>query len=146
MFGAIMGIALTAVLILLELFALFSRAFLERITVVNSIVLAAAGGITLYLCNRNFDAFFSFKIHPAICLVIGIALFFLFYFLQTTKVGFWIFAVLFSIVWAFLTALILRIFIESMDMVWFWVVFGISFFINIGSHLRSRDETEFSLG
>jgi len=146
MFGPVMGILLTVILILLEVFALLSRAFLERITVVNSLVLAATGGITLYLCNRSFDAFFSFKIHPAICLVIGIALFFLFYFLQTTRIGFWIFAVLFSTFWALLTALILKAFIQSMDMVWFWVVFGISFFINIGAHLRSRDETEFSLG
>lgn len=144
MFGAIIGIAATIIIIAIELIGLCSRAFLERITLVNSFVLAAAGGITLYLCNRNFDAFFSFKIHPAICLVIGIALFFLFYFIQTTKVGFWIFAVLFSTVWAFMTAVLLRLFITSMDMVWFWVVFGISFIINIGSHLRSRDETEYS--
>ena len=134
------------IMIILGLVMLFSKAFLERITLVNSFVLASALGIYAYLCNRHINAFFDFQIHQAICLVIGLAAFFLFYFIQTTRVGFWIFAVIFSIVWAFATAFVIQMFISQVDMVWFWVIFGPSFIINIGSHIRSRNETVFIFG
>ena len=117
-----------------------SKAFLERITIVNGFCIAAASGIVLYLCNRKIDTFFDFQIHLAICFVIGTVVFFLAYFIQTTKVGFWIFAVIFSAAWAFVSVLILYAFVTK-DMVWFWVIFGVSFLINIGSHNRSREYT-----
>ena len=68
------------IMIILGLVMLFSKAFLERITLVNSFVLASALGIYAYLCNRHINAFFDFQIHQAICFVIGLAAFFLFYF------------------------------------------------------------------
>lgn len=113
------------------------RAFLVHINVINSICLGLFSGIYLYLGNRHIDTFYSFKIHPAICLVIGIAVFFLTYIAQKTKVGFWIFTIIFSLAWAFISATIIYIF-ATYDMVWFWVVFSLSLIINVSSHIRSR--------
>jgi hypothetical protein len=135
---------LLILLVVINLVLLFTTAFLERITLVNSSCLAIAGGVTLYLCNRNFDAFFDFKVHPAICFVIALAIFGAAYFLQTTKVGFWIFAVLFSLVWAFALSLIAFLF-ATQDMIWIYVVFFLSFIINIGSHIRSREYTTITI-
>lgn len=135
---------LLILLVVINLVLLFTTAFLERITLVNSSCLAIAGGVTLYLCNRSFDAFFDFKIHPALCFVIALAIFGVAYFLQTTKVGFWIFAVLFSLVWAFALSLIAFLF-ATQDMIWIYVVFFLSFIINIGSHIRSREYTTITI-
>lgn len=135
---------LLILLVVINLILLFTTAFLERITLVNSSCLAIAGGVTLYLCNRSFDAFFDFKVHPAICFVIALAIFGAAYFLQTTKVGFWIFAVLFSLVWAFALSLIAFLF-ATQDMIWIYVVFFLSFIINIGSHIRSREYTTITI-
>lgn len=113
------------------------KAFLVHIDVINSIFLSISSVIYFYLGNRKFNAFYTLTIHPAICLLIGISIFVLTYLAQNTKIGFWIFAVLFSIAWSFLGAAII-FFITKNDMTWFWVVFGILLIINFSSHIRSR--------
>ncbi len=133
----ILDLLLAAVILGIAFGLSMIRAFMVRINVINSACLALFSGIYLYLGNRYINTFYNFKIHPAICLVIGIAVFLLTYIAQKTKVGFWIFTVLFSIAWAFVSAMIIYIFATE-DMVWFWVVFVLSLIINVSSHIRSR--------
>lgn len=66
--------------------------FLGHIILFDSIFLAVISGI---ICNQIWS------VHPAICIVIAIALFGLLFWLQNTKVGFWIIGVLLSAFWAF---------------------------------------------
>ena len=126
------------IMIALNLFSIFSSALLERINVVNSIVSGLASGIILYLCNRSFDAFFSAQLSVGVCIGVGVAVIIAAYFIQKTKPGFWIFAVIFSLIWAFVSAMILYIFVTESNL-WFWIVFILSAVLNMGSHLNSRE-------
>lgn len=126
------------IMIALNLFSIFSSAFLERINVVNSIVSGLSAGIVLYLCNRSFDAFFNAQLSAGVCIGVGIAVIIAAYFIQKTKPGFWIFAVIFSLIWAFVSAMILYIFVTESNL-WFWIVFILSAVLNMGSHLNSRE-------
>lgn len=144
MIGIILGVALTIVYIIINISLFCSVAFLARITLIDSLVIGLAGGIALYLCNRAFDvSFFSSQINPVVCLVVAVVLFIAAYFLQKTKPGFWIFAVIFSILWSFIAALTVHILITE-NMIAFWAVFAVSFIMNISSHIRSRG-AEFKL-
>ena len=140
--GIVIGIALTAAFIILDIVLLCSFAFLQRITLVNSLVIALAGGVVLYLCNRAFDVtFFSSQVHLAICLIVCVVLFLTAYFIQKTTPGFWIFAVIFSALWSFVTAFTVYMLVTK-NMIIIWGIFAVSFIINIASHKRSRDCTE----
>ena len=140
--GIVIGIVLTAVFIILDIVFLCSFAFLQRITLVNSLVIALTGGIALYLCNRVYEiSLFSSQVHLVICLAVCVILFLLAYFIQKTTIGFWIFAVIFSLLWSFITALTVYILVTK-NMVVVWGIFAVSFIINIASHKRSRDCTE----
>jgi len=138
------GIILTIIFLVLDIVLLSSYAFLAKITLIDSLVIGLAGGITLYLCNRSFNvSLFSTQFSPVICLAFTVILFTVAYFLQKTTPGFWIFAVIFSVLWSFLAALVVSLFITESKPV-FWIVFAVSFLLNIGSHIRSRD-AEFRL-
>ena len=113
-----------------------TNAFLNRITMLNSFVFAVAVGVLLYQSNRKFDAFFDFKINPIICVVIGIVIFNLVFFIHHTKVGFWIFTILFSIVWGYIAGWL--IFTIEYNFIWFIVAFIIAFAGCIKLHLRAR--------
>ena len=144
MIGFVIGIILTIVFLVIDIVLICSYAFLAKLTMIDSLVIGLAGGIALYLCNRAFDvSFFSTKVHPVICLAVAVVLFTLAFLLQKTKPGFWIFAVIFSILWSFIAALTVHILITE-NMIAFWIVFAVSFLMNISSHIRSRD-AEFKL-
>lgn len=139
MISIIIGIILIIVFLVINITLFCSIAFLARITLVDSLVIGLAGGISLYLCNRAFDvSLFSTQVHPAICLAVAVVLFVIAFFLQKTTPGFWIFALVFSAIWSFLAALTVHMLITD-NMIVFWGVFAVSFLMNIGSHKRSRD-------
>ena len=144
MISIIIGVILIIIFLIINITLFCSIAFLARITLVDSLVIGLAGGIALYLCNRTFDvSMFSTKIHPAICLVVTVVLFTAAFLLQKTTPGFWVFAVIFSVLWSFIAALTVHILITE-NMIAFWIVFAVSFLMNISSHIRSRD-AEFKL-
>lgn len=139
MIGFIIGIILTIIFVIIDIALLCSYAFLARITLVDSLAVGLAGGIGLYLCNRAYDVpFFSSQINPVICAVVVVLLFIASYFLQKTKPGFWIFAVIFSAAWSFVAALTVYVLIKQ-SMTAFWITFAVSILMNIASHIRSRD-------
>lgn len=139
MISIIIGIILIIVFLVINITLFCSIAFLARITLVDSLVIGLAGGISLYLCNRAFDvSLFSTQVHPAICLAVAVVLFVIAFFLQKTTPGFWIFALVFSAIWSFLAALTVHMLITD-NMIVFWGVFVVSFLMNIGSHKRSRN-------
>lgn len=103
--------------------------FLGHIILFDSIFLAAISGI---VCNQIWS------VHPAICIVIAVVLFGFLFWLQNTKVGFWIIGVLLSALWAFVFGFLAYIF-SSEDMTWFYVVMGLGFIVMMGLHLKARD-------
>ena len=144
MLGIFIGIILTIIFIIIDIALLCSYAFLARITLVDSLAVGLAGGTALYLCNRAYEVpVFSSQINPLICAGAAVLLFIASYFLQKTKPGFWIFAVIFSVAWSFVAALTVYVLIKQ-SMTVFWITFAVSMFMNIASHIRSRD-AEFSL-
>ncbi len=144
MIAFIIGIVLTIIFLIIDIGLLCSYAFLARITLVDSLAVGLAGGTALYLCNRAYEVpFFSSQINPLICAGAAVLLFIASYFLQKTKPGFWIFAVIFSVAWSFVAALTVYVLIKQ-SMTVFWITFAVSIIMNIASHIRSRD-AEFSL-
>lgn len=103
--------------------------FLGHIILFDSIFLAVISGI---ICNQIWS------VHPAICIVIAIALFGLLFWLQNTKVGFWIIGVLLSAFWAFVFGFFAYAF-SSSDMIWFYVVMGLGFIVMVGLHIKARN-------
>ena len=73
------------------------------------------------------------EVHPAIALVIGIAVFLVLFFLQNTKVGFWIIGGLMSLAWGLIFASMAYEF-TGKDMIWTYAVFGLSTLILVGLH------------
>lgn len=115
--------------------------FLIKINIMNSAFLGFFVGIFLFVANRfidmeEVDIHMDFVVHPAICLLIGLAVFIITLLIQRTTVGFWIFAVFFSLGWAFLFAGL--VYLKTKDLIWFWVLFGLGIIINMNSHFRAR--------
>ena len=118
-------------------FSSFAKVFLVKIDLVNCVALGSLSGSLLYCCNRHFNNMpFEFQIHTALCVVAGIVICVLSYFIQKTTVGFWIFTIIFSVLWSALLTIIVTLFTK--DMIWLCTIFGISMIINISSHLRAR--------
>ena len=65
--------------------------FIGHIIVFDSIALGIISGV----CCNHF-----FTLHPALCVLIGAAVFALLLFLQNTRFGFWVIGVLLSAAWA----------------------------------------------
>ena len=138
MISIIIGVILIIIFLIINITLFCSIAFLARITLVDSLVIGLAGGIVLFLCNRVFNvSFFSTKIHPVICLAVTVVLFTIAFLLQKTAPGFWIFAVIFSVLWSYIAALTVYILVTK-NMVIVWGIFAVSFIISIASHIRSR--------
>jgi hypothetical protein len=76
-------------------------------------------------------------VHPALCIVIGIALYVGIYFLQRFTVGFWIISGALSLLWGFIFAR-MAYEISHKDMIWTYVVFGLGTLLIIGLHIRAR--------
>lgn len=119
---SIIGLVISFILLVVGL-------FIGHIIVFDSIALGIISG----LCCNHF-----LTLHPAFCLLIGIAVFVGLLFLQHTSVGFWIIGCLLSAVWAFIFAFFAYIFTE--DMIWFYVVGGIAFVVMLLLHIRARDK------
>lgn len=102
--------------------------FVGHIILFDSIALAIISGVC---CNQFLS------IHPALCLLIAIAVFIALFFLQNTRFGFWIIGVLLSAAWAFVFAVFAYIF-SGEDMIWTYVILGLAFVIMIGLHIRAR--------
>lgn len=103
--------------------------FFGHIILFDSIALGIIAGV----CCNSFT-----PIHPALCLVIGIAVFLFLLWLQNTSVGFWVIGGLLTLIYAAVFGL-LAYFIAENDPVWGWVIFGIAFLVIGGLHLHARD-------
>lgn len=116
--------------------------FLQHINWLDSGALAIATYLIIYCANRFYDLksyiSFGFEAQPHIvfCIIAAIGIMVLTLFLQTTKIGFWIFTVIFSILWALALAGIIYWF--SHDKIWFVAIFICSTIVNFLSHLSSR--------
>ena len=105
------------------------RTILRAYHSLDSIALGIAAGV----CCNQFTA-----IHPALCLVIGIATFLLLLWLQNTSIGFWLVGGLLTLIYAAVFGL-LAYFISEHDPIWGWVIFGLVFLVVGALHLRARD-------
>ena len=103
--------------------------FIGHIILFGSIALGIVAGV----CSNQFTA-----IHPALCLVIGIATFLLLLWLQNTSIGFWLVGGLLTLIYAAVFGL-LSYFISEHDPVWGWVIFGLVFLVVGMLHLSARD-------
>ena len=122
-YGAILAIG-----IIVGLIFTIIGIFVGHIILFDSIFLAAISGI---ICNQILN------VHPALCVVIALALFGLLFWLQNTKVGFWVIGVLLSAFWALVFGFLAYAF-SSSDPIWGYVVAGLSFAVMIGLHLKAR--------
>ena len=114
--------------IVIGIIALITALFIGHIVFFDCVAIAIITGV---ICNTICF------IHPALCLLIGIAVFAVLFFLQKTRFGFWPIAVLMSIVWAMIFGTIAYI-VSGDDMVWFYVVFGLSFVAMIFLHIKTK--------
>lgn len=103
--------------------------FFGHIILFDSIAL----GIIVGVCCNAFT-----PIHPALCLVIGIVVFLLLFWLQNTSVGFWIVGGLLTLLYAAVIGLLVYL-ISERDAIWGWVVFGLVFLVIGGLHLHARE-------
>lgn len=127
--GIMIGLAFAAISTVIGIIMAIMGVFINNIIIFDSIILALAGGIT---ANKLLH------IHPAFCLLIGIALFVLLFFLQRTKFGFWIIGALLTAFWSFVFGMTTYIF--SNDKIWFYVVWGLSALFVAGLHFYARDQ------
>ena len=103
--------------------------FVGHIILFDSIALGVLSGV----CCNAFT-----QIHPALCLLIGIAVFAGLLFLQNTRFGFWIIGILLSAAWDFIFAFLAYAFSNG-DMIWFYVVMGLACVIMLLLHIKARD-------
>ena len=122
------GLALAIGLVIGLVLMVIGR-FFGNIILFDSISLAAGAGLA---CRFLAD------IHPAICLVIGLALLVFLFWLQNTAVGFWIIGGILSLFWAFVFGFLAYAF-SGEDMVWFYVVMGLGFLLMAGLHLKAKN-------
>lgn len=121
--------AILAIGIAISLICTIIGLFFGHIILFDSIALGIVAGV----CCHQF-----LPIHPALCIVIGITVFLLLFWLQNTRVGFWIIGGLLSLVYAAVFGL-LAYWLAHDDPIWGWVVFGLSFLIMGGLHLHARE-------
>lgn len=95
---------------------------------------SALAGVAAGMACNHFA-----QIHPAICIVIGLAAFFLIFMLQATTIGFWVIGGLFTLAYASAFGFIAY---SEGDIIWGVVVFGLSLLIVGGLHLHARNQFE----
>lgn len=122
--------ALLAIGIILGLICSVIGLFFGHIILFDSIALGIVAGV----CCRHF-----LSVHPALCIVIGIVVLLLLFWLQSTSVGFWTIGGLMTLIYAVVFGL-LAFLISEYDPVWGWVVFGIVFLIIGGLHFYAKDK------
>jgi len=121
----ILGLVIGAIITIIGL-------FVGNIIVFDSIALGIIAGA---LSNGLLH------IHPAFALLIAIAVFLIFFFLQHTKVGFWIISVLLSLAWGFIFGILAMAFSNN-DYVWMYVIWGLGTLVMFLLHLRARGRLE----
>lgn len=104
--------------------------FFKQIIFFDSLAVGIVSGV----CCKHFTS-----IHPAICLVIGIVIFFLLLVLQMTNVGFWVIGGLFTLFYSTVAGIMSYLHTGG-DIVWIIVTFCISFFIIACLHLLARED------
>jgi len=77
-------------------------------------------------------------IHPAFCVLIGIAVLAGLYFLMNTKFGFWIIGGLMSLVWGFCVAVIV-FGSTGKDMIWTYVSWGLATAAILALHIKAKN-------
>lgn len=120
---------LTAISIAIGLIFLIISIFVGHIILFDSIFLALLSGV---LCHEFLG------LHPALALLLGLAVFVLLFWLQNTKFGFWVIGILLSVLWGFIFGFIAYTF-TSQDMIWFYVIWGVGTLAMIGLHLHARN-------
>lgn len=106
--------------------------FFGNIILFDSLALAIGSG---------FAAHGLLHIHPALSIVIGLAVLVVLYFLQNTKVGFWIIGGLLSLFWGLVFSSMAWEF-SGKDMIWTYVVFGLGTLLMIGLHINAKRRNE----
>lgn len=120
-FATVIGLIIGAILSIIGL-------FFGNIIVFDSLALAIASG---FLANGLLN------IHPALSVLIGLAVLAAMYLLQRTKVGFWIIGGLLSVFWGLVFSLMAWEF-SGKDMVWTYVVLGLGIILMMGLHIHAR--------
>ena len=124
-----MNFILFGIYIVLSIVLTVIGLFIGNIILFDSILLAALSGL---LCHTLW------MLHPALCLVVGIAVFLLLYWLQHTGVGFWLIGGKMSLLWSAVFG-VLAYFISEHDPIWGWVVFGIAAVVLGSLHLHAKE-------
>jgi len=123
-FGILLIISI-AVMILATIIGLFT----DNIILFESIGIAIAAGCL----SGHF-----FQIHPAFCILIGIAVMAGLYFLMNTKFGFWIIGGVMSVAWGFCAATF-AFMISEKDMIWAYVTWGLATIAILALHIRAKN-------
>lgn len=124
---------------LLVVFSGLLQGFLLHINLINGVFFGGIAGSIVYSNHRIVDIFSDKEVHIVICFIVGLIVMFGVIMIQKTKVGFWIFAIIMSLVWAAIPATLTYAFTKSW--IWFAVVQVLATIMNIFSHLRSRNMT-----
>ena len=103
--------------------------FFGNIILFESIGIAVAAGCL----TSHF-----FHIHPAFCLLIGIAVLFGLFYLMNSKFGFWIIGSIMSLAWGFCVAVIV-FGSTGKDMVWTYVSWGLAALAIFALHLKAKN-------
>jgi hypothetical protein len=101
----------------------------ENIIIFDCFVLGIITGVAVH--NK-------FQIHPAFCLLIGIATVIVLGAIQYgTKIGFWLISILMSLGWGIVMVIIAMIF-SLQDDIWEYVIWGLGFIVSLVLHLDDR--------
>lgn len=112
------------------------KLFLMRITILNGIFFSVLITVIL-LFGRMEETPYTVTLNPFVCILIGIGVYLICHLAQKTQVGFWIFAVIMSPIWAAILATI-SYFLSERNQIVFWVLLIVLTVINIYLHIRSR--------
>lgn len=123
------GVAL-AIGIVIGLICSVIGLFLGHIILFDSIAIGIVAGV----CCNHF-----LMIHPALCIIISIAVFLLLFRLQNNRIGFWVIGEMLSLVYATVFGLLAFV-ISNADVTWGIVVFVLGFLVMQGLHLHARDK------
>ena len=123
------GGLLFAVSVLAGLVFTIIGTFFGHIILFDSIFLAVISGL---VANK------ALHIHPALSLLIGIAVLLFLFWVQNTRYGFWIVGGFLSLLWALFFSVIAYS-ATNKDMIWTYVVMGLGFVVMMLLHLKARD-------
>lgn len=116
------------------------KLFLMRITLLNSLFFSVFTTSVLLMGRMDElkDSYpFEVPFNSFVCILIGIAIFVVCQLLQKTNVGFWIFAVIMSPLWALIMSGV-SYFLSDHNLIVFWVLLVVLTAINVYLHIRSK--------